>query len=103
MKRTIGQNIKECIEYVGLSQAQLSRITGITSAGISMYINNERTPEVHNLKLIAEACGTSCDYLLREKDNYPECKEFDISKLPKNDQLEIRKFMQFLNFKRDSN
>lgn len=96
--RTVSQNIKELIEYVGLNQAQLAKITGITPAAISMYVNGERTPTIENLEKIADACDTGVEYILRKSDDKTP-PPMDISKLNKEDQEEVLKFMEFLRHK----
>ncbi|MCI8890695.1 MAG: helix-turn-helix transcriptional regulator [Eubacterium sp.] len=44
--------------------AELSALSGVTTAAISRYLNGLRTPTVRNIILLAKALGVSVDYLL---------------------------------------
>lgn len=48
----------------GISQKQLSEMTGITESAISHYIKGDRVPRGANLVKIAKALGTTTDDLL---------------------------------------
>ncbi|MBQ5445065.1 MAG: helix-turn-helix transcriptional regulator [Lachnospiraceae bacterium] len=64
MARVITYRIKEMITKQGISQKQLSEMTGITESAISHYIKGDRVPRGANLVKIAKALGTTTDDLL---------------------------------------
>ena len=64
MARVITYRIKEMITKQGISQKQLSEMTGITESAISHYIKGDRVPRGVNLVKIAKALGTTTDDLL---------------------------------------
>lgn len=47
-----------------INGAELSALSGVTTAAISRYLNGLRTPTVRNIILLAKALGVSVDYLL---------------------------------------
>lgn len=47
----------------GLSQSQLSRLSGVSQAGISAYLLGKRLPGVSEFARLALALGVSMDYL----------------------------------------
>ncbi len=64
MARTMTYRIKELLTVRGISQKQLSEMTGITESAISHYIKGDRVPRGANLVKIAKALGTTADDLL---------------------------------------
>ena len=48
----------------GITQLELSQITGISPMAISKYINRKATPSLHNANKIARALGCSTDDLI---------------------------------------
>lgn len=64
MARTMTYRIKELLTVKGISQKQLSEMTGITESAISHYIKGDRVPRGTNLVKIAKALGTTADDLL---------------------------------------
>ena len=55
----IGERIKERRKAIGMSQDQLSEVTGANRVTISQYENGKYLPSVTALKRIAEALGTT--------------------------------------------
>lgn len=64
MGRILTYRIKELLELRGISQKELSKLTGITESAISHYVNGTRVPRGFNLLKIAEILGTTADDLL---------------------------------------
>jgi transcriptional regulator with XRE-family HTH domain len=56
-RRVAGQLIRQAREEVGLTQAELSRRTGLESSVLSAYEHGHRQPSVAALARIAAACG----------------------------------------------
>lgn len=57
-------NLKEILKERGISQRQLSEMTGITEATISKYSKGERVPSITNALKISESLGVSIDFLV---------------------------------------
>lgn len=64
-KDNIGKNLKEIIDYLDITQTELAQMTGLTQAGISQIINNERTPSVDSIILILKALNIKFERLLK--------------------------------------
>ena len=64
MERNMASRIAELLAQQKLTQKELSQKSGITEAAISRYIKGDRVPRGVNLAKIADALGTSTDYLL---------------------------------------
>lgn len=55
----------------GMSQADLCRISGLSSGAISSYMNGKRVPSIANAITIAESLGVTLDELVgREPTRY---------------------------------
>lgn len=67
MARGITERLSELLSSNGMSQKDLSTKTGITESAISHYVKGDRIPRGTNLTKIAEALGTTIDYLLDGK------------------------------------
>ena len=61
----IGKNIKSIMEFLEISQIELSRKTGQTPAAISQIINGNRKPSVDSILKIMQALGCSFERLLK--------------------------------------
>lgn len=55
--KSIGDSIKSIRESKGLTIADLSRMSGLTSATISRYENGKRIPTIENYNTIMAALG----------------------------------------------
>ena len=62
-----------CMKQRKLNGAELSALSGVTTATISRYINGLREPSVSNVILLANALNVSADYLLGLHD-VPDAK-----------------------------
>lgn len=60
--------IRELLAEKGMTQKDLSELTGVTESAISHYIKGDRTPRCANLVKIAKALGTTADDLLLSGD-----------------------------------
>lgn len=64
------RNLNKIMQEKGVTQAQLSRETGISPATICniLAFNNSRTVHIETLQIISEALSVSYDDLLRHKE-----------------------------------
>ena len=62
--KTMGERIRDLLEEKGMSQKELSVAAQITEAAISHYIKGDRVPRSTVLARIAQALGTTAEYLL---------------------------------------
>lgn len=60
----VTNRIAELLAQQKITQKELARRSGITEAAISRYIKGDRAPRGVNLMKIADALGTTTDYLL---------------------------------------
>ncbi len=58
------ERLSYCMEQHNLNGAELSALSGVTTATISRYRNGLRKPTIENLIQLAEALNVSVDYLL---------------------------------------
>ena len=75
--------ISELLKKNSMTQADLSRATGISTGLISQWKKRMQSPSVDKLKIIADYFGVSVDYLLTGEET--EQKE----KPAKNDEAKI--------------
>jgi len=73
MTNLMGEKLRMLILERGVSQKELAQKAGVTEAAISHYINGDRSPRGAILLNIANALGTTTDFLLSgsksEKNN----------------------------------
>lgn len=62
------ERLKELRLEKGLSQAQLSKATGISQVAITYWENQQRVPNANAIIILARYFGVSTDYLLGEED-----------------------------------
>ena len=60
----IKHNVKEVREFLGISQAELARRTGLQPAVISHFETGGRVPNIANLIKLSKALGVSTDRLI---------------------------------------
>ena len=76
MTNLMGEKLRMLILERGVSQKELAQKAGVTEAAISHYINGDRSPRGAILLNIANALGTTTDFLLSvsksEKNNISE-------------------------------
>ena len=64
MTNLMGEKLRTLIAERGVSQKELAQKAGVTEAAISHYINGDRSPRGAILLNIANALGTTTDFLL---------------------------------------
>lgn len=64
--------ISDLIKKNSMTQADLSRATGISTGLISQWKKRMQSPSVDKLKIIADYFGVSVDYLLSGEDSQKE-------------------------------
>ena len=64
MKKGMNERILELLTQKEMTQKQLSEKACVTEAAISHYIKGDRVPRAVVAERIADALGTSVDYLL---------------------------------------
>lgn len=62
--KKFSERLSFCMKQNNVNGAELSALSGVTTAAISRYLNGLRTPTVKNIILLAKALGVSVDYLL---------------------------------------
>lgn len=62
---TFGKNLKDIINNLGISQADLSRMCDITPAAISQILNNEREPSLKTICKILEVIPVKFERLVK--------------------------------------
>ena len=76
MTNLMGEKLRMLIAERGVSQKELAQKAGVTEAAVSHYINGDRSPRGAILLNIANALGTTTDFLLSvsksEKNNRSE-------------------------------
>ena len=65
---SFGNNLRTLRKYKGLSQDQLSKITGIRVAHISKLENDSSDPKSSTIYKLMDGLGCSADSLLMDKD-----------------------------------
>jgi len=71
MKINIADWLRKKIEEAGISQAELSRLSGISPTHITKVLNGERGLSGHSLMAISKALGTSPENIYREAGLLP--------------------------------
>ena len=57
---TFGENLKELLETFGISQEEISKMTGIHSSSISAYVTGKiKKPRYRNIHKIEKALGVN--------------------------------------------
>ena len=69
MMRNMACQITDLLSHKKMTQKELALKTGITESSISHYVKGNREPRGANLTKIAEALGTTTDYLLRNESD----------------------------------
>lgn len=60
----LGKRIQELLDQKGITRKEFSKLTGLTEAAISRYINGQREPKAITLSVIANSLDVSLDELL---------------------------------------
>lgn len=64
VKNTFGARLMGLILEKGWDQTFFAKVTEITPAAISHYIKGDRNPNLKTVKIMANALGTTMEYLL---------------------------------------
>ena len=63
--RSLGARIRELRQYAGITQAELSRRTGIHRPNIARVVAGRHTPSLETISRLAEALGINPSHILR--------------------------------------
>lgn len=69
MKNTIGTNVKRLLEERKMTQADLARKSGISTANISLIVNGKRNIRLHTLRLLCDALGCGSEEIIGGVDD----------------------------------
>lgn len=72
-EKALSNRLITALARSGLRQKDLAKILGVTDNTISYFCSGKRTPQIHQLPLIAKTLNTTTDYLLGLTDD-PEPK-----------------------------
>lgn len=97
MGRTFSERLAEMIKLNNYSQKKLAEKAGVTEAAMSHYIKGDRFPRASVLSRIADALGTTSDYLMSGKGNISddEVKQAkrliarNVAQMSKDEKMEI--------------
>lgn len=67
----LGQFLKQCREFRGLSQTGLADLTGLQASAISHFECNRREPSLANLHKLADGLGMTLDKITG-RNRFPE-------------------------------
>lgn len=62
--KTLGSVIKNARESHGITQAELSKVIGISRSSVAMYEKDQREPQINVLKQLSEALSVPLDVLM---------------------------------------
>lgn len=64
MCSTLAERIQHVMEQRGITQADLARMTGMTTSNVAYIVNGKtKDPRFQSVLLIADALGVSLNYL----------------------------------------
>lgn len=97
MDRTFSERLSEMIKLNNLSQKKLAEKAGVTEAAMSHYIKGDRFPRASVLSRIADALGTTSDYLMSGKaitsdDEVKQAKRLiarNVAQMSRDEKMEI--------------
>lgn len=87
---TIGEKIKSARTEAGLSQEQLAEKLNVSRSAVAKWESEGGTPDVENLKNIANLLGVSIDYLLKESEEYVQYIPVNTDGIKLFDKLEYK-------------
>lgn len=71
MCKTMAERIQMLMDERGMTQADLARMTGMTTSNITYLVNGKtKDPRMMTLIAVAQALGVSLDYLTGYKVGY---------------------------------
>lgn len=68
-EKALSNRLITALARSGLRQKDLAKILGVTDNTISYFCSGKRTPQIHQLPLIAKTLNTTTDYLLGLTDD----------------------------------
>ena len=68
----VKQRLKKVMKKNGITQRELSDMSGIPEHCISRYVSGERVPHVKNLVKLTKALNTTTDYLVGLEEDLTE-------------------------------
>lgn len=68
IKTNIATNLNARMHEIGMSQTQLSKISGIKQPNISAYIRQTRTPDVNTLYRLCKILNMSMQDMIKERE-----------------------------------
>ena len=95
------ERIERLLELRNMRQIDLAKKANLTESAVSHYIKGDRTPRIAALGRIADALGTTTDYLLygNEPDSQKEIDQAtrliarNTSKMTKEEKLKIINYL----------
>lgn len=96
-----GERLVKLLKEKNMTQKELAKKADVTEAAISQYINGNRNPRGKVMARIANALGTTTDYLvegtpLSKKDDLDYAKRLiarNVSQMSKEEKIEIAKIL----------
>lgn len=85
------ERVTELMIKKNLSQKELAEITGVTESAMTYYVKGLRTPRSDVLVRIANALGTSTDFLLGNAESSVEDLRYLQRNLQKLDPKQLKK------------
>jgi len=70
--KEIGARLQKLLYVKNMSQRELSEIIGVRDVTVSRYVNGQRVPKADVAARIAQALGTTTDYILGRDTSDPE-------------------------------
>ena len=83
------QRLREAMAICGITQSELTRLTGIPKSAISQYVSGAFAPRGDRLAAIAEVLGVSEPWLLGYED-YEKVESYSPNKLPRRKCIKFR-------------
>ena len=97
MAATFGERLSELLKEKGMQQQALAQKAGVTEAAVSHYVKGDRVPRASVMSRIAEALGTTSDYLMNgaepdSKNEVAHAKRLiarNVKQMTKEEKMEI--------------
>lgn len=97
MAQTFGKRLAALLKEKGMQQQVLAARAGVTEAAVSHYIKGDRVPRASVLSRIADALGTTSDFLMNGKEPASENEVSharrliarNVKKMTKEEKMEI--------------
>ena len=97
---TIGEKLTQLMKEKGLTQAALSKLSGISQSTISDYCNDKKSPTLPNAKAIADVLDVTLDELAgRVPEIIGAAAHFDLKKLSPEAIEEYNRLIEYFAFK----